>query len=242
MLKEDAHTGTGAKVMLTLKSGPCSQHNFGQQARRIEQISACPPAELILLRGHSFAEEGTTAHYTYLIRSGALLLSRLTCDGQRHVLGILGPGDVIGRALSPVYDCTIEPLTRTELQRLDGSLNRDREATMRFITQHMQRQLMACREHAVRLQSRSAEVKLASLLLSLPVERSERLSGSHNANSATCVCLRLADISDCLSLRLETISRIFSRFRRSGLISKPARGVVQILDLERLSRIAHPID
>lgn len=133
--------------MLMLKARPPPQHNFkAQQVRTQAEIAArkvLPPSELTLTPGRCFAEEGSPANHTYEIHSGALLLSRLTCDGQRHILGILGLGDVIGRALSPIHDCTIEPLTRTVLHRLDGSIDSDREDDLRFVTKHMQRQLMA---------------------------------------------------------------------------------------------------
>ena len=199
------------------------------------------PLNVILTPGRCFAEEGSPADHTYKIHSGALLLSRLTWNGQRHILGILGDDDVFGRALSPVYDCTLEPLTRTVLHPLDGPISSDPEAEMRFVLEHTQRQLRACRDHAMRLQCRTAEAKLASLILSLPCRTSETPSFEEQNNASTRIFMSLSDIADFLSLRPETISRLLSRFRSMGLIAKPSKGSLHILDMNGLSQIAHPI-
>ena len=233
-------------MMLMLTASPPSQLSLTTQQARPQESTAAPKRlrslGLTLAPGRCFAEEGSPANHTYEIHSGAMLLSRFTWNGQRHIVGILGVGDVFGRALSPIHDCTLEPLTRTVLHPLDKAIASDREAQMRFVLEHMQRQLRACRDHAVRLQCRTAETKLASLLLSLPPKTSEGTSFEGRTNASTRIFLSLTDISDCLNLRPETISRLLSRFKSMGLIAKPARDALHILDVDRLSQIAHPLD
>ena len=85
------------------------------------------------------------------------------------------------------------------MRPLDEAIASDREAEMRFVLEHVQRQLRAVRDHAVRLQCRTAETKLASLLLSLPPKTFERTSFEERSNASTRIFLSLVDISDWLS-------------------------------------------
>ena len=76
---------------------------------------------------------------------------------------------------------------------------------------------------------KSAEERLASFLIDL-AERQE----------TTCLHLPMSrqDIADFLGLTIETVSRLFTRFKRAGMIDLPDRHSVVLQDGVELSDLA----
>jgi CRP-like cAMP-binding protein len=166
----------------------------------------------------------------------------LTQDGKRHVLSILGPGDVFGLTSGAVYDCTVEPIVESIVRRLEYTSLERSGALQSYVMKQLQIQLEASRAHAVRLQRRSAEEKLASFLMSLPHTHPGRVEDDDCQPASERIMLSLVDIADYLSLRMETVCRVLSRFRQRGLIAMRAKGQLTILNPNRLFAISCPID
>ncbi len=96
--------------------------------------------------------------------------------------------------------------------------------------------LERCRENAVNLGRKSASERVASFLLTMA--RHAR----READGALVLDLPMSrrDLSDCLGLTIETISRQISEMRREGLIATPCRARVELLDAaELLARANH---
>ena len=87
------------------------------------------------------------------------------------------------------------------------------------------------------LGSMHAEERLAVFLLNLSQRYRER------GYSATEFVLRLTreDIGSYLGLKLETVSRLFSRFQREGLVQVQGR-VVKLLDRASLKHLVEGSD
>jgi CRP/FNR family transcriptional regulator, anaerobic regulatory protein len=171
----------------------------------------------------------------YAIRSGSLKTAVLAEDGREQVTGYHLPGDVIGFdgigtehhgagavALEDADVCVlpfagIENLART-LPALQHSLHRTMSAE---ITRYQSVMLQ--------LGSMQAHERLALFLLSV-AERYRR-----RGQSSTEFTLRLTreEIGSYLGLKLETVSRLFSRFQGEGLVQVQGRAV-KLLDPVRL--------
>ncbi len=171
----------------------------------------------------------------YAIRSGSFKTSVLAEDGREQVTGYHLPGDIIGFdgigtehhgagavALEDADVCAlpfagIENLART-LPALQHSLCRTMSAE---ITRYQSVMLQ--------LGSMQAHERLALFLLSV-AERYRRRGQSSNEYT-----LRLTreEIGSYLGLKLETVSRLFSRFQGEGLVQVQGRAV-KLLDPVRL--------
>jgi CRP/FNR family transcriptional regulator len=92
------------------------------------------------------------------------------------------------------------------------------------------------REHSVMLLlgSMRAEERLAAFLLNL----TKRLSARGFSRTEMILRMKREEIGSYLGMKLETVSRTFSKFVEDGLIKVNQRHV-QILDAEGLHRIVH---
>jgi CRP/FNR family transcriptional regulator len=90
------------------------------------------------------------------------------------------------------------------------------------------------RNQAVMLQlgSMSAEERLAAFLINL----SQRYSARGYSSTEFLLRMTRAEIGSYLGLKLETVSRLFSRFQQQGLMRVQGRAV-KLLDLAALTRL-----
>ena len=95
------------------------------------------------------------------------------------------------------------------------------------------RELDSAREHVVILGRRTADEKIACFLLDLRA----RLGGRFGLSNEVPLPMSRQDIADYLGLTIETVSRIFTRFGREGILSASARKAI-ILDLAKLQSLA----
>jgi CRP/FNR family transcriptional regulator len=87
------------------------------------------------------------------------------------------------------------------------------------------------------LGSMRAEERLAAFLINL----SKRLLQRGYSGSSFVLRMTRNEIGSYLGLKLETVSRLFSAFRRQGLIAGQQRQVV-IVDIKGLERLLTPRD
>jgi CRP/FNR family transcriptional regulator len=191
-----------------------------------------------LRKNESLFRAGDRFTALYAIRLGSCKTVMLTDDGHDQVTGYHMPGDVIGTdgignerhdcqatALEDCEVCTL-PFDRIEaLARSDAGFQR---ALHRLLSGEITRE----RNAVVMLGTMRAEQKLASFLLDLA--RRYQLRGY----SSTEFVLRMTreEIGSHLGLKLETVSRLFSRFREEGIVKVEGR-VVKLLDCTALQHL-----
>jgi len=112
--------------------------------------------------------------------------------------------------------------------RLEG-LSREVEALQHHFHKVMSREIV--REHGVMmlLGSMRAEERLAAFLLNL----SQRLQTRGYSPSEFNLRMTREEIGSYLGLKLETVSRVFSKFQEEGLIGVQQKNI-RILDAARL--------
>ncbi len=186
-------------------------------------------------RGKHIFRQGDKFRSIYAIRSGSLKTYQLAASGAVQVTGFYLPGDLVGLdAISgdqhPTGAETLDTTTVCELPFRDVErLSADLPALQHQLFRLLSKEIVADSELVSVLGNRSAEERLAALLLSLSVRfalrgfspREFRLSMSRN------------DIANYLGLAVETVSRLFTRFQERALISAQGK-LVRVLDLNAL--------
>lgn len=171
----------------------------------------------------------------YAVRSGAIKTYVLSEAGEEQVTGFYLPGEIIGmdgistaRHVSSAKALESASVCEIPFHRLETLSARIPTLQHHFFSL-MSKEIQSDRELHMLLGKKSADDRVAALLLSISSRQQRRgLRGD-------CFLLPMSryDISNYLGLAVETVSRIFTRFQQSGLISLQGREV-SILDRERL--------
>ena len=182
-------------------------------------------------RGEHLFRLGEPFDSVYAARSGFFKTKLLLEDGREQVTGFHMAGELMGMdgigterhtcdavALEDSEVCVI-PFERLEV------LSREMEALQRHFHKVMSREIV--REHGVMLLlgSMRAEERLAAFLLNL----SQRLSTRGYSPSEFILRMTREEIGSYLGLKLETVSRVFSKFQEEGSIAVQQKNI-RILD------------
>lgn len=191
-----------------------------------------------LQKGNSLILEGDPTDNVYNIIEGDIILSRMSQDGRRQILGFLSQGDFIGLTLSENYRFSADALAPTRLCRFDRrSID---ELVERF--PNMDRQVRRMGAAAIdsmldlvfSLGRKTAEERVATFLL----QQSMKQGCPHSPAREIRLAMTRGDIADYLGLTLETVSRIISRLRSDRVIRLLATNRIEILDADALAERA----
>ena len=207
---EDVHpcASCGARPL-----GVCADlkgHELQSMACASESVSAQP--------GQALFHEGDPNPYVFNVVDGALKLFRLLPDLRRQITGFLFQGDFLGlggRGASSFTAEALTPLNACRFRRgdFDQLLNALPALEHRLVALAGD-ELMAAQEQIVLLGRKTARERLASFLTRLS-ERQVQLGGPEGQVHLPMTRL---DIADYLGLTIETVSRVFTQFKTSGLI------------------------
>jgi CRP/FNR family transcriptional regulator len=192
-----------------------------------------------LQKGEHVFRQGSPFTALYAVRSGAVKAHTVSADGEEQITAFYLPGEIFGMdglgnnryptsviALDTASICAI-PFER--LRELSVSM----PALQGHVFQLMSQAIVADQEMITLLSKYNAERRIAVLL--------QRLSRHQASRKTSATKLRLPlsriDISCYLGLTVETVSRIFSRFQKIGLLKLDNREV-EILSLDWLQEIA----
>jgi CRP/FNR family transcriptional regulator len=191
----------------------------------------------IASRKHLF-RAGDEARSFYAIRSGFIKTSVTTDDGREQVTGFHMMGEVIG--LEAIgggrHASDAIALENTEICEIPFAaleqMSHDMPVLQHKLYQMVGQEFQHEREVRVLLGTMRAEERLAAFLLSLGRRYQER------GYSPFRFLLRMsrADIGSYLGLRLETVSRLFSRFQTEGLLRIDNKSV-EIVDATALKLV-----
>ena len=175
------------------------------------------------------------AEVLYVVRSGVLLLSASLPGKRRELLAILYPGDVFRSSFAPpIPDISLTAATAVETARLrwpaveqladaDAGVQRYLAGATAAL---LQRQTM----HISAIGALTGEERAASFLVDLAL----RLGTTAGDGIAFEMPLTRSDIADHLSLNADTLSRIMSRLKGSGIVHAAGRKRVVISDWRAL--------
>ena len=181
---------------------------------------------------------GEPFHALYAIRTGVFKTSVTAEDGRDQVTGFQMAGEIVGLdgIVNDHHTCDAIALEDAEVCVLPfdriGELSREVGALQHHLHRVMSREIV--REHGVMLLlgTMRAEERLAAFLLNLV----QRLQARGFSKSELVLRMTRQEIGSYLGLKLETVSRTFSRFADEGLIEVHQRHV-RIVDVERLKNL-----
>jgi len=202
---------------------------------RVEQIVF---ARRRLKRGDNLFKAGDPFNALYAIRSGFLKTTVLNADGREQVTGFHMGGELLGLdgIGSGRYNGNSVALEDSEVCVLPFAmieeLGREIPAIQRNLHSVLSREIV--RDHGVMmlLGSMSAEERLAAFLLNL----SRRFTARGYSASDFHLRMTREEIGSYLGLKLETVSRLFSRFQTDRLIEVQQKHV-RILDIPGLDAL-----
>lgn len=182
------------------------------------QSMACASETVSAQPGQALFHEGDPNPYVFNVVDGAVKLYRLLPDGRRQITGFLFQGDFLGlggRGASSFTAEAMTPLNACRFRRgdFDQLLNALPALEHRLVALAGD-ELMAAQEQIVLLGRKTARERLASFLTRLS-ERQVQLGG---AVGLVHLPMTRLDIADYLGLTIETVSRVFTQFKTSGLI------------------------
>lgn len=221
---------------LQLHRGPASEDGAATLPTEAAALVAkLAPLKRKVRAGEHLLRSGSVFQHLYLVRSGMFKSTLLDADGREQVIGFQMAGEVLGmdgieREVCPSNSVALEDSEVWEIaySRLE-TLCRQDASIQRLFHRLMSREIQRDCHMMLLLGSMSAEERLAAFLINL----SQRLVA--RGYSATRFVLRMSrrEIGSYLGLTLETVSRVFSRLHRDGVIRAELKSV-ELTDTERL--------
>ncbi|MEW6312839.1 MAG: fumarate/nitrate reduction transcriptional regulator Fnr [Pseudomonadota bacterium] len=220
----------------------CSLHELclplGLSETEIAQLDQLVNRKRHCKRGDSLYRAGAPFQSLFAIRTGFFKTQVLHDDGREQVTGFHMLGEIMGMDAisSDTHTCDAVALEDSEICEIPFAhleqLGRDIPALQHHLHKIMSREIV--RDHGVMLLlgSMKAEERLAAFLLNL----SQRFAARGYSPSAFHLRMTREEIGSYLGLKLETVSRTFSRFQKEGLIAVQNKEV-QIKDMTALKAL-----
>jgi CRP/FNR family transcriptional regulator len=210
-----------------------------EELRRIDELVT---TRRKVKRGATLFHNGEKFNSLYAIRTGFFKTCVAAEDGRDQVTGFQMAGEVVGLdgIVNDHHTCNAIALEDAEVcvmpfERIE-ELSREVNALQRHVHKIMSREIV--REHGVMLLlgSMRAEERLAAFLLNL----AQRLHARGFSPSELVLRMTREEIGSYLGLKLETVSRTFSKFAEDGIVEVRQRHI-RILDAPALQHMAHPV-
>jgi len=190
-------------------------------------------------KGETLVFAGAPFNALFAIRSGSCKSVIMTLGGQEQVAGYHIAGDIVGAEgiHAGHYECTITALEDSEFctlifERMEALADESREF-QRSLNAMLSREIGRERKVMLMLGTMRAEQRLASFLLDL----AERYAARGYSSTEFVLRMTREEIGCHLGLKLETVSRLFSRFHKEGFIHVQGREV-KLLDRVALQQLA----
>lgn len=166
---------------------------------------------------YQFREE---SHRFYIIQTGSFKIYSISVAGHEKIMGFYFPGDVIGLdsivdARSNSIACALEASTVCAID-YDALFGFDGLYSTYYSTvlQTLSIQLLEREKHMQLLCKKNADQRLASFFFAMNKASQNQGCLPHTFNLTMC----RADIANYLGVATETVSRLFSKFQKQGLI------------------------
>ncbi|MEF9999746.1 MAG: fumarate/nitrate reduction transcriptional regulator Fnr [Comamonas sp.] len=213
---------------------------IGLNEEQMERIDTIVAVRRKVKRGALLFHNGEAFSSLYAIRTGFFKTSVATEDGRDQVTGFQMAGEIIGLdgIVNDHHTCDAVALEDAEVcvmpfDKLE-QLSREVTVLQNHVHKVMSREIV--REHGVMLLlgSMRAEERLAAFVLNLV----QRLHTRGFSASELVLRMTREEIGSYLGLKLETVSRTFSKFVDEGIVEVKQRHI-RILDTDALKRIVN---
>lgn len=214
---------------------------LGLNDRELDKIDEVVASRRKIKRGGSLFRNGDRFTSLYAIRTGFFKTCVASEDGRDQVTGFQMAGEVMGLdgIVHDHHTCDAIALEDAEVcvmpfDRIE-ELSREVNALQRHVHKIMSREIV--RENGVMLLlgSMRAEERLAAFLLNLV----QRLHARGFSQHELILRMTREEIGSYLGLKLETVSRTFSKFVDDGIVEVKQRHV-RILNTDALKDLVNP--
>lgn len=175
----------------------------------------------------------------YAVRSGTVKSITLSDSGEEQVTGFYLPGEILGmegiaqdRYTNSAIALETASICEIPFQRLE-ELSLRIPSLQRHFFQLMSKEITQEQQLAGLLSKSSAEQRVAALLLSI--------SARNKARQLSATAFRLpmsrTDIGNFLGLTIETVSRVFTRLQKQGVI-RVDKKEIEVEDIDALRKLS----
>ncbi len=206
---------------------------------RLDDVIVAPRR---IRRGQHLYRSGDDFSAIYAIRRGFFKTEVLAEDGRDQVTGFQMAGDFLGMdgISSEAYTCNAVALEDSEVCRIPYAELEHLLSKLRTLQHHfyklMSREIVRDQGVMAWLGTLGADKGLAAFLLSL----SQRLTIRGYSSTEFHLRMTRKEIGSHLGVRLQTVSRSFSRFQEEGFISVKQKHI-RILDMAGLKKLMDPL-
>jgi len=214
---------------------------LGLNDAELSRVDELVTSRRSIKRGSALFHNGEPFTSLYAVRTGFFKTSLTTEDGRDQVTGFQMAGEIIGLdgIVNEHHTCDAIALEDAEVcvmpfDRIE-EISREVGALQKHVHRIMSREIV--RENGVMLLlgSMRAEERLAAFLLNLV----QRLQARGFSRTELILRMTREEIGSYLGMKLETVSRTFSRFADEGIIEVKQRHIL-IQDAEALKRLVNP--
>ncbi len=212
----------------------------GVSAGELERLDALVGARRPVPRGEALFRAGDRFRSLYAVRTGFFKTCVASEDGRDQVTGFQMAGELLGLDGIGTDRHTCDALALEDSQVCEIPYERLEDLSREFTElQHQFHKIMSreiVRDHGVMLLlgTMRAEERLAAFLLNL----TKRLSARGFSASSLVLRMTREEIGSYLGLKLETVSRTFSKFQDEGLLEVKQRDI-RILDQAGLQKLVN---
>ncbi|MBA4254988.1 MAG: transcriptional regulator [Polaromonas sp.] len=214
---------------------------LGLNSQEIDKLDRVISSRRRIKRGSALFSAGERFTSLYAVRSGFFKTCITTVDGRDQVTGFQMTGEIIGLdgIVNDHHSCDAIALEDAEVCVMPfdqvEELSREFTTLQHHIHKIMSREIV--RDHSVMLLlgSMRAEERLAAFLLNLV----QRLHARGFSQSELVLRMTREEIGSYLGMKLETVSRTFSKFVEDGVIEVKQR-YVHIKNTDALRQIVTP--
>lgn len=192
-------------------------------------------------QGESLYRSGDSFTSLYAIRTGFFKTCVSSPDGREQVTGFQMAGEIIGLdgITSDHHNCNAVALEDAEVCVMPFAnveeISREFPVLQRHVHKIMSREIVRDQGVMLLLGNMRAEERLAAFLLNLV----QRLNARGFSRSEMVLRMTREEIGSYLGMKLETVSRTFSKFSDEGIIEVKQRWV-KILQPDALKKIFNP--
>ena len=208
----------------------------------LERLDSLVANRRNLARGESLFRAGETFDSLYAVRTGFFKTCVTSEDGRDQVTGFQMAGELLGLdgISTDTHTCDAVALEDSQVcvipySQLEG-LSREFTELQHQFHKIMSREIV--RDHGVMLLlgSMRAEERLAAFLLNL----TQRLQARGFSASSLILRMTREEIGSYLGLKLETVSRTFSKFQDDGILDVKQRQI-RILNQDKLQGLVNGV-
>jgi CRP/FNR family transcriptional regulator len=210
----------------------------GMSSSEVAQLDDLVKERLRVEKGQPLFEHGAPLDALFGLRTGSIKTQITEASGQQQITGFFLPGEIVGLdgMMDGIHSSCAVAMEDSEVCVVKLE---DIDEISRYVPtlQHQVRRLMSkeiARSHQVLLAlgSMRSEQRLAAFLINL----SQRLTALGYSSTEFIMRMSREETGNYLGLTLETVSRLFSRFAREGLIRVNQREI-KILDMAALNEL-----